>query len=115
MSALAHTAAFVGSFVASFYALWVLYLAVMNLKRVRDAGNLPKTALVLGLPVLVFGLLIDLICNVLLSVVLLELPREMTVTARLKRHNRATGGWRKKVVGWFKPLLDPFDPSGGHI
>jgi len=115
VSALAHTAAFVGIFVASFYVLWVLYLAVMNLKRVRDVGNLPKPALVLGLPVLAFGLLIDLICNVLLSVVLLELPREMTVTARLKRHNRDAGGWRKKVAMWFEVILDPFDPSGDHI
>jgi hypothetical protein len=50
----------------------------------------------------------------LLSVILLELPRETTVTARLKRHNQGTG-WRKTVAGWFEPILDPFDPSGKHI
>lgn len=115
MSALIHAAAFVGIFVASLYVLWVLYLAVMNLKRVRDAGALPKPALVLGVPVLVVGLIVDLFCNVLLSVVLLELPRETTVTARLKRHNRDSGGWRKKVAAWFEVILDPFDPSGDHI
>lgn len=102
-------------FITSFYALWVLYLAVMNLKRVKDAGNLPKAALILGYPVLFLGLFIDLICNILLSVILLEMPQEMTVTARLKRHNRDSGGWRKKVALWFEVILDPFDPSGDHI
>lgn len=100
---------------ASFYLLWVLYLAVMNLKRVRDAGQLPKQALVLGYPLLVFGLLTDLICNILLSIPMLEMPQEWTVTARLKRHNKAASGWRKQVALWFEPILDPFDPSGDHI
>jgi len=36
----------------SMYVLWVFYLAVMNLKRARDAGTLTKPALVLGMPVL---------------------------------------------------------------
>lgn len=99
----------------SFYVLWTLFLAVMNLKRVKDAGKLSRTALVLGTPVLILGLLVDLLCNILLSVVLLELPRETTVTARLKRHNQDSDGWRKAVVLWFEPLLDPFDPSGDHI
>lgn len=102
-------------FIISFYILWVLYLAVMNLKRVKDADKLSRTALILGTPVLIFGLLIDLICNVLLSVPLLEMPRELTVTARLKRHNKDTSGWRKQVALWFEPILDPFDPSGDHI
>jgi uncharacterized membrane protein YhaH (DUF805 family) len=105
---------FCAVFITSFYVLWVVYLAVMNLKRVRDAGNLSRAALVLGVPVLIAGLLVDLFCNVLLSVILLELPRETTVTARLKRHNQGTG-WRKTVAGWFEPILDPFDPSGNHI
>ena len=101
--------------VASFYVLWVLYLAVMNLKRVRDAGKLHPHALVLGLPVLVLGLVVDLFCNVLLSIPMLELPREATVTARLKRHNAGPATWRKTIATWFEPILDPFDPSGDHI
>jgi hypothetical protein len=88
----------------------------MNLKRVKDAGLLHRKALILGTPVLILGLLVDALVNwCVMTLVLLELPQEVTVTARLKRHNKATGGWRKKVVGWFRPLLDPFDPSGGHI
>lgn len=62
------------------------------------------------------GLVLDFLLNVfVMSVVLLELPREMTVSRRLKRHNRA-GGWRAKIVKKiFEPLLDPFDPSGDHV
>ena len=35
------------------YALWVFYLAVMNLARAKRNGLLNKTALVLGTPLLV--------------------------------------------------------------
>jgi len=99
------------------YALWVFYLAVMNLKRVKDAGKLGKVALTLGMPVLFVGLLLDLLANVLVfSILLLEIPQETTVTARLKRHKRESTGWRLRVTEWFaSELLDHFDPSGVHI
>lgn len=118
---------------AAFYELWIYYLAVMSLKRAKDAGQLSKTGLILGTTVLITGRVLDLICNILLSVILLEWPRELTVTKRLKRHNNATiyeitpdtgirgrlsvylGRWRKAVAQWVEPLLDPFDPSGDHI
>ena len=97
------------------YALWVFYLAVMSLKRARDAGMLTRTAYAFGLPVLFMGLLLDFLANVLvMTVMLLELPRETTVTARLKRHNQGAG-WRKAIAAWAEPLLDPYDPSGDHI
>ena len=99
------------------YALWVFYLAVMNLKRVKDAGKLGKAALALGTPVLLVGLVLDLLVNVLVfTVILLEIPQETTVTARLKRHKLESTGWRLKVTNWFaSELLDHFDPSGTHI
>ena len=104
----------VGSFLV-LYALWIFYIAVMNIKRVRDAGQLSKFAEILGYPVLFIGLALDFIANVfVVSVLLLEWPKEMTVTSRFKRHN-AAGGWRKKVVAVFEPILDPFDPSGDHV
>lgn len=100
----------------AFWSLWVFYLATMNLKRARDAGGLSKTVWVMGVPVLIIGLLLDLLINVLLmSVLLWEIPRELTVTARLKRHHKQSTGWRLAVVLWFEQLLDPFDPSGDHI
>lgn len=99
------------------YALWIFYLAVMNLKRVKDAGKLGKVALALGIPVLVVGLVLDFLVNVLvMTPLLLEIPQETTVTARLKRHKRESTGWRLQVTNWFaSELLDHFDPGGSHV
>jgi hypothetical protein len=102
-------------------ALWILYLAVMNLKRARDTY---PTALdnpvirVLGTATLVVGYVLDFLLNVLVHTVLcLELPKETTISARLKRYNEDQNEWvwRRAVAAWFAPLLDPFDPSGNHI
>jgi hypothetical protein len=98
------------------YALYVFYAAVMNIKRVRDAGKLTWVGKALGYPTLVIGLVLDLFVNLtLMTIVLLEIPRELTVTARLKRHHKESTGWRLAVVKFFEPVLDPLDPSGDHI
>ena len=97
------------------YALYVFYSAVMNIKRVRDMGKLTKLGMAFGYPTLVIGLALDLAVNVfVMSIVLLEIPREWTVTSRLKRHQASTD-WRLAVVKFFEPVLDPLDPSGDHI
>ncbi|WP_170860403.1 hypothetical protein [Duganella sp. CF458] len=102
---------------ASFALLWVLYLAVMNLQRARDAGTLSPTARFLGTVLLYIGLVADFLVNVApVSVLFLEPPREYLVTQRLTRHANTVGGWRKRLALWFaKNLLDPFDPSGQHV
>jgi hypothetical protein len=98
------------------YTLWVFFLAVMSLKRAKDANLLTTTAKVFGYPVLFVGLLLDFLLNTFVLTALLgELPREGTVTSRLKRHNLHSTGWRKAVAKWAEPLLDPYDPSGDHI
>jgi hypothetical protein len=100
----------------STYALWIFYLAVMNLKRAKDTGLLTKTALALGYPVLIVGYILDCFVNLtVMTILLLEIPQETTVTARLSRHNQSSTGWRKAVALWAEPLLDPYDPSGDHI
>ena len=102
--------------VLSTYALWVFYIAVMGLKRVRDAGQLSKWATRFGYPVLVIGIVLDVIVNwFVVTLLLLEFPKELLVTTRFKRHMRESTGWRLKVVKFFEPLLDPFDPDGKHI
>lgn len=98
------------------YGLWVFYLAVMNLKRVKDSGGLTPWGLRFGIPVLLAGWLLDVLVNwLVVTVILLEWPKEATVTARLKRHKQDSSGWRLKVVQFIAPLLDPFDPSGNHV
>jgi hypothetical protein len=65
---------------------------------------------------LVVGLLIDLVVNVLVAtVVMLELPRELTVSERMSRLVKGRKGWRRDGACWFcKHFLDVFDPSGKH-
>lgn len=103
--------------IALFYITWLFYLAVMNLKRAKDAGTLSKVALVMGYPILLVGLVLDALLNVtVMTVLFLEPPREWLVTARLKRHAEVFGPWRGDLARWFaKHLLDVFDPSGKHI
>lgn len=98
------------------YLLWPFYLAVMNLKRARDAGTMTKVAYVLGAPIFYVGWALDIAVNwCVMTVILVEFPREMTVTARLKRH-KSDEGFRGKVARWFAlHLLDAYDPSGKHI
>jgi hypothetical protein len=102
---------------ASFYVLWILYLAVMNLQRAHDAGTITRPAYCLGLPLLYLGLLVDFLVNVFpVTVLFLELPRELLVTARLTRYANGPDGWRKRLALWFAHnLLDTFDPSGQHV
>jgi hypothetical protein len=98
------------------YALYVWYAAVMNIKRVRDMGKLTTLGKVFGYPTLVIGLILDLLVNwFVMTIILLEVPRELTVTSRLKRHHKESTGYRLAVVKFFEPVLDPLDPSGDHI
>lgn len=101
---------------AATYALWILYLAVMSLKRAGDAGMLSPLATAFGVPVLYTGWVFDALVNIfVMTVLLIELPREWLVTTRLKRHNRTGTGWRQRFAAWCEQFLDPFDPSGDHI
>ena len=104
----------------SFILLWLLalfYFAVMNIKRVRDKGELTKFMYVIGFPMLWFGLVLDFLANVLVFTLLfLELPRETLVTSRLKRHKHQSTGWRQDMALWWERHIDPFDDTpGGHI
>lgn len=96
---------------------WVLYLAIMNLQRVRDLGNLSKPAYYLGTVILYIGLFFDFILNQTgVTIMFLDLPKEFLVTQRLKRYKHGKDGWRKSLANWWAVnLLDPFDPKGIHV
>lgn len=102
--------------ISAVYLLWFFYLAVMNLARARDNGTLTKPALILGTPLFIIGYALDIAVNILVMTILfLELPKEWTVTGRVKRHIYHGSGWREKVAGWFcHNLLNAFDPDGKH-
>ena len=104
------------SSVVGFWLLWVFFLAVMALKVARDAGVLVKggDAYYIGMSVLFAGWIIDFLVNVFVaSIIFLEPPFEMTVTARVTRWKQE-GGWRGNIARWLcVKLLDPFQ-QGGH-
>lgn len=101
--------------------LWSDYLAVMNIKRVRDIGraggaySLSKPALVLGSYVLVRGYLLDALVNLVhATIVLREWPQELTVTRRLRRHIEGNTSRAALCLRIRTQLLDGFDPDGIH-
>ena len=113
---LEHALTYVSLSLAVTYGLYVFYAAVMNIKRVRDMGKLTTMGKVLAYPTLVIGLVLDLLVNwFVMTVILVEIPRELTVTSRLKRHHKESTGYRLAVVKFFEPVLDPLDPSGDHV
>lgn len=98
------------------YALWVLYLAVMNLSRAHRLGTLSRPAFLCGIPLLLLGLLVDALVNILvMSALFADPPREWLVTARLQRYAHGSG-WRRRVALWLADhFLDDFDPRGRHV
>lgn len=108
---------YVAMTLGAFYALWILYVFVMNIVRARDAGTLSRIAYYLALPLYVVGIALDVMLNwSLMTLMLVEWPQESTITARLRRHFRSGYGWRYRVAVWFGDvLLNPFDPTGAHI
>lgn len=98
----------------STYRLWVYYVAVMHLKKIRDTTGLGPEVKTLGTLALIEGYLLDAFINIfVLSFILLEIPREWTVSERLERHFLRPDGWRMGIVLWFDKILNPFDE--GHI
>lgn len=102
---------------AAIYALWICFVVVMAMARVRDAGTMGWPTYVLGTPVFIVGYALDVAINLTVCTVLfLDLPREWTVTARLKRMVLSRSGWRQAIAAWIAVnLLDQFDPSGKHV
>jgi hypothetical protein len=112
-----------------FFLFWRLhtnYIAVMALKDLRDEAR--RTGLsqmtfldkVFGYPTLIEGYIEDCICNMLLTFVLLEFPKELTVTARTKRlailpkDARCLNAWRRLVSRWLLGQIAHHDKAGGH-
>ncbi len=101
--------------ILAFYIMWVLYLAVMNLKRARDNKELTPLVTIVASPLIFCAVVLDVVLNVfILTVLFLELPKEYTISQRLKRYNTQSG-IRAKIAKFMEQFLDPFDPAGNHI
>jgi hypothetical protein len=105
-------------FLLSLWALWILYIAMMNVKRALMQGDIPWQAKLLVVPTRAIFDVIEFFCNVVVcTVVFLDLPKEITVSDRLRRYHRNNlcPKWRMVIVDFIKPMIDPFDPEGTHI
>ena len=116
MNHLVILAGFIGICFAGWLALWVMFLAVMQLKSVKDAGLLTPDmpAYKIGMVVLFIGYFVDMVVNLTAATVLfLEIPDELTVTKRCSRL-LVDNGFRGAIARWLcRNLLDPFQ-IGGH-
>lgn len=104
--------------VASTYALLVLYIFVMSIKRVRDMGKLTTFVKVICYPWVILGVLVDVIVNqTVFAIICLDPFHFGTVTSRLKGYKYREGTkWQKVVSAWVESHIDPFDDAeGGHI
>lgn len=98
-----------------FAVLWVLYLAIMNLKRHEDRLTTPSK--VIGYPVLAVGYVLDALFNWSVGTIMfLQIPKTLLFTGRLERNIQTQkGGWRFDLALYLcENLLDPFDPDGLH-
>lgn len=84
--------------------------------RAHAENKLNGVLWVLCLPFVALSLLIDLINNIsVFTVMFAELPRELLVTDRLKRHAKQHT-FRGKLARWLGDiLLNPFDHTGNHL
>lgn len=101
---------------ADLYLFFIMYVASMGMVRAHAEGKLNGVLWVLCLPFVAISVVIDFINNMTVFTLLFaELPKELLVTARLKRHlNEQT--FRGKIARWFgNVLLNPFDHTGNHL
>lgn len=98
------------------WVLWIIYAAIMNLKRVRDAAGLNTAQKVFGYPALFLGYVLDAYVNLVWASILFgSLPREWTLSERLWRlSNEGTGRQKRWALAVRQALLDALDPSGIH-
>lgn len=101
---------------AYLWLFWLAYILVMGLYRAHLAGRLTGAPLWLASPVIVIGLLLDVLANIFLATLIFqELPGEWLVTSRLAKYLKRNHGWHSKAAWWVcTHLLDPFDPHGTH-
>lgn len=98
------------------YVFFIMYVASMGMIRAHKDGKLNTVLWVLCVPFVAVSWMIDVVHNLTLFTLLyLELPRELTVTSRLKRHV-TQHTFRGKLSRWIaETILNPFDHTGNHV
>lgn len=103
--------------VASIGVLWVLWAALNDLIAPYEHEVLPGPARKLAVTLYAVGYLWDAYCNIVWCTLLfVELPHEITVSARLQRWVTAATGWRSRLALWVSVnMVNPLAYGGDHI
>jgi hypothetical protein len=98
------------------WGFWVLYVFTMAIYRAKLSKRLGKVSMVLALPFVLLAVIVDFVANMTVAtVVFLDVPRDLLVTARLQRYIRLGYSWRCRLAHAIcHNLLDIFDPTGNH-
>lgn len=100
---------------AIFWLTAVFYTSVMHFKLIKDTqpdvwAAMHWTSKVIGYFTLYVGLVLDAGLNLILSVFLLDFPKEVLTTGKIRRLKFGKEGWRKHVALFFcRNYLIPFD------
>ena len=107
---------YLGILAVNLYGFFIMYIASMGMIRAHKEKKLNSILWALCVPFVILALIIDFINNIIVFTLLfLELPKELLVTDRLKRHV-GKDTIRGKLAQWFgKYILNPFDPTGDHL
>jgi hypothetical protein len=107
---------FIGLLVLALWGFWALYVFTMGVYRAKLDGRLKGLNLVFAFPIALLAVIVDFLFNMTLAtVVFLELPRELLVTARLQRYMAGPATWRRSIAVYTcDSVLDIFDPAGNH-
>lgn len=98
------------------YLFFLLYVASMGMIRAHKERKLNLMLWIMCTPFVVISLIVDFLNNVFVFTFLFaELPKELTVTERLKRHvkEHTFRGKLARFIG--DTLLNAFDPTGNHL
>lgn len=101
---------------AGLYALWIAFLAIMNLQRAHLAGTLGPVAFGFAVPLLFAGYVLDVAVNLTLAtLVFWDTPKEWTLSERLTRLIREGTDRRQRMArAVLRTFCEPFDTTGQH-
>jgi hypothetical protein len=96
---------------------WLLFLAGMGIERAVKNGALPELPTYLVKLVWPFAAVHNALNNsVTMTIICVDLPRELATTKRMNRYADGPEGWRKRFALFVRQqLLDWADPDGYHV
>lgn len=107
---------YLGYLLLDLYVFFIMYVSSMSMIRAHREGKLNPVLWALCVPWVAISWVIDVIHNLTLFTILYaELPRQLTVTKRLKRHV-TQHTFMGKFSRWLaETILNPFDLTGNHV